>query len=205
MQVYTFPYGPLASNMYLFSIDSDFCLVDPSVSPEVFLAKSDFDESIFSKIKAIFLTHAHFDHVFYCEEWEKLTNAEFFIHESDLKSLSEPSLNCSADMYKPMKFRVKVNDIFKAESFVNGLKVIHTPGHSLGSVCLLFEKNKVMFTGDTLFCGSIGRTDLPGGSMSSMIDSMRLLKNLDDNLKFYPGHGPSGVLIEEKQYNSFFY
>lgn len=205
MQVYSFPYGPLASNMYLFCIDSDFYLVDPSVSPEVFLAKSDFDESIFSKIKAIFLTHAHFDHVYYCEEWSKLTHAQFFIHESDIKALSEPSLNCSADMYKPMKFRVNVNDIFKAESFVNGLKVIHTPGHSLGSVCLLFEKNKVMFTGDTLFCGSIGRTDLPGGSMSSMIDSMRLLKNLDDNLKFYPGHGPSGVLIEEKQYNSFFY
>ncbi len=205
MKVHTFPYGPLASNMYLFNLDNDYCLVDPSVSPKEFLLKSDFDVSVFARIKAIFLTHAHFDHVFYIEEWSKLTNSTVFIHSYDKEALLNPSLNCSGDMYRPLKFNVEVHDIYEAESFVSGLRVLHTPGHSKGSVCLVFENDKVMFTGDTLFCGSIGRTDLPLGSMFSMRESIRLLKNLSDDMEFFPGHGPSGVLYEEKQYNSFFY
>ncbi len=155
-------------------------------------------------IKLILLTHCHFDHVYSAEELRSLTQAKIVIHELDAKGLLDSNVNLSAMMGgSPISFSadIKAADGEEIDLGNTKIKVIHTPGHTKGSVCYLAEDN--LFSGDTLFSGSVGRTDFPTGSFSDMIKSMQRLMALDGEFSVYPGHGSSTKLSSEKKYNPY--
>jgi len=144
------------------------------------------------KINKILLTHTHQDHTLDLRKIVKKTNAEVYVHESeDLKDKGYKIKN------------IKDNDEVSVGKI--NIKVLHTPGHTLGGVCFLFD-NKIL-TGDTLFVGAIGRVDLPGSSENDMKESLKKLSELDDNIEVYPGHDygskPSSTIGYEKKNNAY--
>jgi glyoxylase-like metal-dependent hydrolase (beta-lactamase superfamily II) len=151
-------------------------------------------------------THAHFDHVGGVKGLQDVTGAKFLLHQEDIPLLDYLDDTSNAfglppiprpEVYKPLmdNQEIAVGDAV--------IRVIHTPGHSPGSVCFLM--NNIVFVGDTLFAGSIGRTDLYGGSYTKLINSIKTrLFTLKDHVIVYPGHGPFTTIGEEKQHNPFF-
>jgi hydroxyacylglutathione hydrolase len=197
--------GPLMTNCYIVGCEDtkEAAVIDPgdNVNDILFLlAKNKLT------LKYILNTHGHFDHTGGNKELKESTNAKLMIHKADeimIKNLStlgrEFGLSVenspSADGY------LDDNDII---SFGNiKLKVLHTPGHSQGGVSFYMEGHA--FVGDTLFNGSIGRTDFPGGDYNVLISGVKeKLFVLDDITKVYPGHGPETTIGHEKRYNMFF-
>ncbi len=156
-------------------------------------------------LAGIFLTHAHFDHVLALEELKKRTGAKLYVHSAEEQYLKDPNLNLAgtrwADMNLP-EADVLVNDgdEFKVDGI--SIKVIHTPGHTVGSVCYLI--GNLLISGDTLFAGAIGRFDFPLGSFEDEIRSIReKLMMLDDEVKVYPGHGFSTTIGKQRKENPY--
>ncbi|UCB51906.1 MAG: MBL fold metallo-hydrolase [Candidatus Zixiibacteriota bacterium] len=157
------------------------------------------------KVTYIVLTHGHFDHTGALARLKASTGAEVLIHEKDAPMLSpsgqaQPVLldsgadPCAADRTLKEGDRIQFGE--------NTLEILHTPGHTPGEISLVTDK--MIFTGDTLFCGSVGRTDLAGGSYQKLIESIKekLLTRGDDYL-IYPGHGPASSIGEERRSNPF--
>jgi glyoxylase-like metal-dependent hydrolase (beta-lactamase superfamily II) len=159
------------------------------------------------EILCLINTHGHWDHIADDTEIVRLTSAKVAIHQKDVPLLENPK-----SVLYDLPFRIEgvkpdivLNDGDVIEVGNLRLTVIHTPGHTLGSICLYEENEKVLFSGDTLFAGTIGRTDLPGGSFEDIIKSIQeRLFVLDDDVVVYPGHGPSTTIGQEKQTNVFF-
>lgn len=157
------------------------------------------------KIKAIYATHCHFDHVGGVAALKTAFNVPFYIHKEDKEQLRKvPAIAKMMNMPKTdapkADFELKAGDSIKVGG-VTGT-VIHTPGHSPGGVCFLF--GSTLFSGDTLFKGSIGRTDLFKGSTTELLKSINThLLTLDDNTKVFPGHGDSTTIFEERRDNPF--
>ena len=169
----------------------------------------DYIKENFTSCSGIILTHGHFDHIRGIKKFLETFSCTVFIHEKDVELLEDPKLNGSHYM-DAKDFSLKINNIYYLDDedeidFHNGyiFKVISTPFHTDGSVCLLCEKEHALFTGDTLFKDSIGRTDLPRGNSKLINESLSKLLNLDDSLKVYPGHGDETTLKHEKETNSF--
>lgn len=199
MTVKTIPYGPLASNMYLLSIDSGCFLIDPSVPYE------HMGDDIPSKIDYILITHGHFDHIYAVDEWAgRFPQAKVYCSPKDFICFEDPSYNCSVDFFESVTYSTRPLDVNNLK--LEGLTVLNTPGHSPGSVCFLFEQGeqKIMFTGDTLFAGSVGRSDLKGGDEKQLLSSVASLKTLNPDVIVYPGHGPSSTIKRELVINPFF-
>jgi glyoxylase-like metal-dependent hydrolase (beta-lactamase superfamily II) len=212
MDIITLPYGPLQSNMYLIQGESGFFIVDPSVSPDIVMRRCASVD--LSKIKAILVTHAHYDHISSVFEWmKKCPDVQVFMSDVDVQLLSDPQSNCSF-------FTGSGSDLTFVSSDVSGLKqlsssddqfdikAVPTPGHTSGSVTFDVTDKKdgtrALFTGDTIFAGSIGRTDFPTGDISEMYSSIDIIKKYPDELPIYPGHGPSSTVGYEKKTNPFF-
>ena len=192
------PVGPMQNFVYLVGDES-------AKEAAVIDAGWDIDEIIRNaaesklKISKIILTHSHFDHIQKIQELVDKTNAGIYFHELEFDEISRLVKNGSAKIIK-----LKDNEEIKVGKIK--IKIIHTPGHTKGAVCLLFD-NKLI-TGDTLFVGAIGRTDLPGGDAIKLFESLQKLKRLDDKIEIYPGHDygevPFSTIGGEKKTNPYF-
>ncbi|WP_066683723.1 MBL fold metallo-hydrolase [Christensenella intestinihominis] len=152
----------------------------------------------------ILLTHGHADHIGAVEELKNRYHAKVAIHAGDAEMLVSARSNLSGLMGNPFSIGpadILLEDGDMVEAGNLALRVLHTPGHSPGSVCFL--RDGVIFSGDTLFEGSIGRTDFPGSSMEAMRDSLKRLKELEGDYDVYPGHGAPTTLAQEKAMNPY--
>jgi hydroxyacylglutathione hydrolase len=197
MLVETFTVGMLSTNCYVASSKGtkEAIIIDPGIdlSSE---AEPILDYIAVKKLNLKFIvnTHGHDDHIKGDAFFQKKFNVPICIHRLDEHFIED----LEKDSFLP-------NLLFKDGSLIKvgneTLKVLHTPGHTPGSICLVDEK--LVFTGDTLFAGGIGRTDFPGGSMSEMKTSLKKLMELPLNLLLYPGHGETSIIVEEKKSNPF--
>lgn len=201
MEVEKIVAGVYAANCYLVYEDTKGFIIDPGGHPE----------KIIDRVKAlgftpefILLTHGHCDHIAGAEALRDYFNIPILVSEEDAqmvndRNLSLASLMPSADVKFEADKTFKGGDILYPETF--GIEVIHTPGHTAGCCCFLAGEN--LFTGDTLFQGNIGRTDLATADPQAMEKSLELLKKLDDSLLVYPGHGASSTMKIEKETNPY--
>ncbi|MCM1126102.1 MAG: MBL fold metallo-hydrolase [Lachnospiraceae bacterium] len=157
-------------------------------------------------VEAILLTHGHFDHIWGVEQLKELSGAKVYAYEGERELCEDASLNVSKGAGRACT--VKADEYIKdgEEITAAGIscRLIATPGHTAGSCCYYFEDDKILISGDTLFQESVGRTDLPTGSMSTLVRSIKeKLLPLPDEVKVYPGHGESTTIGDEKKYNPF--
>lgn len=158
-------------------------------------------------VKYIFITHGHYDHVFGTAETKRQTGAEIVIGKNDADHLSDIE-KCNSGMRFP-----KIQELTNADITVSDddelevgnikIKVMETPGHSNGSVCYILHDEKVIFSGDTLFYHSIGRTDFPTSVPQKMRESLKKLASLEGNYNVFPGHGQATTLDEERKNNYY--
>ena len=181
------------ANCYLLMSEGQAMVVDPAPSADAIIRKA---EENGARLVGIILTHGHFDHIVSVDTLRNKLNIPLMIHEEDAEMLEDGRKNAFFDFYgidrkyKPAELLLKDKDtvnIGKEE-----ITVIHTPGHTKGSICLVC--GDVMITGDTLFADSIGRCDLWGGRDDLMKESLELLRKYDKQIKILPGHGPSSLL-----------
>jgi len=198
--------GPFAANAYVAACSrtGEAVLIDPGGDVGRVLA---LREPGGYHVARIFCTHGHVDHVAGAAEARAATGAPLQIHAGDegwLAALPKQAEMFGFDTVEPPKVDHRHAD---GETFMVGeleARVIHTPGHSPGSSCLFFPEAKTIFTGDTLFSGSVGRTDLPGGDVDALFRSIKeKLFTLGDAVQFHPGHGPAGLLGDERRANPF--
>ncbi|MFO7815743.1 MAG: MBL fold metallo-hydrolase [Halanaerobiales bacterium] len=156
------------------------------------------------KVKKIVNTHGHFDHISANQELKEKTGAKIYIHESDSEALINPNKNLSTHLGKnnhlkldKADYTINEGDIIKIEDYK--FEVLHTPGHSPGSICLFDGDNKVLISGDTIFSMGVGRTDFPGSSQAELIDSIEnKILPLPEDVEVYPGHGQATKIGEFK-------
>jgi glyoxylase-like metal-dependent hydrolase (beta-lactamase superfamily II) len=197
MFIETFTVGMLSTNCYVVNSQrtKDAIIIDPGLE---FSSETqqilDYITQGGLKIKSIVNTHGHSDHISGDAIFQGKYNVPICIHKYDAAAIEGLG-----------KGKFPANALLEDGSLIElgneSLKVMHTPGHTPGSICLLGER--LVFTGDTLFAGGIGRTDFPGGSDSDMRLSLQKLVCLPDNFLVYPGHGPTSIMGEEKRVNPF--
>ena len=193
LNIRTLPLGAYQTNCYLvWDEASPSCVViDPGYTPQVVLAEAD---RLGKKIEAILLTHGHFDHVGGVKGIAMDAECPVYLCEDDL---SMPPQMTAGPLY--------YTNLYGEGDFVEAaglsFKVLHTPGHTPGSVCLCCEN--AIFSGDTLFWGSCGRTDLPGGSWATIQKSLKRLAGLPGDYDVYPGHGDATKLSFERNFNPY--
>lgn len=197
--------GSVSTNCY-FAINDDtkeVLIIDPGASaPQLAQKVQDGD----LKPVAILLTHGHFDHASAAEELAGLLQVKIYAHEAERETLETPGLNLSgwegrADVYHVDEYLAD-----EAELPLAGftIRVLHTPGHTVGGCCYYFAEQGTLFSGDTLFCTSIGRTDFPKGSASQLIRAIHeKLMILPDETAVYTGHGEMTSIGTEREYNPF--
>lgn len=156
-------------------------------------------------VKCILLTHGHFDHIIGVNKLKNLTNAKIYIDSDDMQFTTDNSLSLSF-MAAPLEMKPFTADVVLDDGEIIELgnlkiRVMHTPGHTIGSCCYLVEN--AIFSGDTLMKGSCGRTDFPTGSYPQMMDSLKILKNLDGDYHVYPGHECETTLDYERKNNPY--
>jgi hydroxyacylglutathione hydrolase len=197
--------GPLSCNCYVVGDreTSEAVIVDPG-GDACEIASAIAGQGL--TVTAIVATHAHFDHILAADELRSITGAPFMMHAADrpiLDWLQESGrLFLGVDLGDPPDVDADLTEGGRIVAGSASLDVLHTPGHSPGSVSLLGTSN--LFAGDTLFAGSVGRFDLPGGDGRTLQDSITSqLFELDDELLVWPGHGPSTTIGSERETNPF--
>ena len=203
MQIHLLVVGQLRTNCYILQSGKEGMIVDPGDEPERIVR---FVKDIPVKPVRILATHTHFDHVLGVERVRKETQTPFLIHHDDLSLLESMQSRVRQFMGFEVPPPPKVDSYVSEGNVLNvgeeRVRVIHTPGHSPGSISLY--TNGFVLTGDALFNQSIGRTDLPGGNLRTLLDSIRdKLFSLDDKTIVYPGHGPETTIGDEKLANPF--
>ncbi|QNO15749.1 MBL fold metallo-hydrolase [Alkalicella caledoniensis] len=203
LKIKTLVVGPIQNNCYIIYDESkQAVIIDPGGDSEKIIAACDGLD-----VKYIINTHGHLDHIGGNSKLkEEFAVAQLVIHQDDEKMLYDPNLNLSAMMGDKIispKADVVVKDQDTLKFGERSIKVIHTPGHTPGGI--LIQIDDLLFTGDTVFQGSVGRTDLPGGDMKTLVKSIKKqFLSLSNKLKVYPGHGSSSTVGEERQSNPFF-
>jgi len=213
--------GDLETNSYIFSADDQTCcIIDPGGQGEI-IAQTVKDLKLHPQ--AILFTHGHLDHLLGTAALlSSLARSELYcplyIHPAEMEFTgpgcleAHSSMLYSLDPHMIAQYAPDISQIPKADYPLEegmsvgdfGLEVLHTPGHSPGSVCFYYKQGGMLFSGDTLFYGSAGRTDLPGGSSADQKQSLKeLISRIPDGTTVYPGHGPQTTISQEKQTNPF--
>lgn len=193
LQVHALTLGAYQTNCYIIhdKNSASCCVIDPGYEADTIADKL---TELGLSLEAILLTHGHFDHVGAVRDLAADTGCQVWLCANDLN----------------MPAQLTAGQLYYTNTYAEGttvhlagldITVLHTPGHTPGSVCLLVEDT--LFSGDTLFAGSCGRTDLPGGSWEQMCASLKRLAGIEANLWILPGHGESTMLASEKKYNPY--
>lgn len=203
MELITLSHGMFDSNCYILAGKKQCAIIDCGVSSQKVM-------SILTQkgleVKYIILTHGHLDHIHNVAAIQEATKGELCIHEDELELYKDPNKNGysmfgynSVEIAKPDRL-LKNGDKLLLEDLM--FEIIHTPGHSPGSISILC--GDFLFTGDTLFSQGVGRTDLYGGSGKKLVDSIKnQIYTLDGDIKVYPGHGPSTTIAFERENNPY--
>lgn len=202
----SFQVGPIEVNCYILKDNASNAglVIDPGDEAEIilhYIRENNID------VKLIVNTHGHFDHIGANDKLRKALGVELAIHEADASMLTSARENLSAFMGVNAEFKSADKLLKDGDKISFGgctLKVIHTPGHTLGGICL-YDGEKTLFSGDTLFAGSVGRTDFPNGSHSEIVKSVKeRLVDVKDDVTVLPGHGPSTQMGYERRTNPYF-
>ncbi len=189
-----------SSNCYIVCINNGAYIIDPSCSVEVL--ERYLSEGL--RVKGVLLTHGHIDHVYYLEEVLNKYKCKVYLSKYCLELLKDANKNCAImfgidkvfDIQEEMIKKVNDNDLIDGV-----IKVIYTPGHTMDSLCYLIEDK--MFTGDTLFNMSVGRSDLYSGNYLKLVESIKKIYSLGNNFDIYPGHGEKSDLNNELYCNYY--
>ena len=205
LEIKTFTFGPFETNTYVVSNEQEVWLIDPACSNEY--ERQQLERAIENcrlqiedcRLKIV-ATHGHLDHLWGAKWATEKWGVPVLMHEADI-----PMAQAMQQQYDLFGIRTKAES-FPVERLQNteyrvqtGLEIIETPGHTPGSVCFYWPEEKVLISGDTLFCMGYGRTDLPGGNFGQLIDSLERLFMLPENVKVYPGHGEMTSIGAEKR------
>jgi glyoxylase-like metal-dependent hydrolase (beta-lactamase superfamily II) len=218
MLIHSFPAGPWQTNCYVIapSLGSECIIIDPGHAASR-PARSFITENGLKPI-AVMVTHGHLDHMWSVFPIASGYDIPAYIHQADRHLLSDPAAGVSAETLAALSHMVSVDDVFSEPRDVQEIQgnarlelagfditVTHAPGHTAGSVIFdVLDDQRYVFTGDVLFAGAIGRTDLPGGSAQDMNESLRrVILPIDDDARILPGHGPSSTMGIERGTNPY--
>ncbi|MGE5553715.1 MAG: MBL fold metallo-hydrolase [Betaproteobacteria bacterium] len=204
--IQTLPVGLLSTNCYLVTDpeSGEMLVIDPGAEPERILAAIRASRA---RVVAIVNTHGHWDHIGANGAVKEATGAPLVIHAADAPWLGIIHTSTRSGMHLPHPVESPPADrLLRGEEELSlgrhRVRVIHTPGHTPGGVCLYLPG--LLFAGDTLFAGSVGRTDLPGGSLSALLSAIReKLFTLPEETVVYPGHGPTTTIGDERSLNPY--
>jgi hydroxyacylglutathione hydrolase len=209
VSIFSFVFNPVQENTYILWDETRECvIIDPGCFNEYeFILLDNFIKSKNLKPVRLINTHCHYDHIFGVEQCRKAYGLKWEAHRGDALFVKEHASKVAI-------FGISVQPVALPEIELNNgdvinfghssIKVIHVPGHSPGSVCFYEEKSKILISGDVLFNGSIGRTDLQGGDYDTLISGIKLkLLILPDEVEVFPGHGPSTTIGDEKAGNPY--
>lgn len=206
MKVKTLSLGPLGTNCYIITQNDRALVIDPGGESDVITSYLEAKEVT---LEAILLTHAHFDHIGGLDQLRKTHQVDVYMHEAEADWLEDPDLNRSVlflgtdggiKTAQPDKLLTEGKHLIGDFDF----EVLHTPGHSPGSISFVFKEHEFIVSGDVLFHHGIGRTDLPGGSIEVLANSIiNKLYTLPEDYTVYPGHGTSTKIGIEKATNPY--
>lgn len=191
-------------NTYIINEKNEAYIIDPGAPLE------EIDEYITEKsltVIGVLLTHGHFDHLYTLNDVVDKYQCNVYLFHSERDFLFDPSLNLSNILHTPITFKQKEKIVALEESSTlplgkESITLLHTPGHTRGGVC--YKYKRYLFSGDTLFKGTIGRSDLPTSNKKKLMDSLKLIvQKCKDNTMVYPGHGSFTTIINEKHENQY--
>ena len=195
MNIETFSVGPYEVNCSIVSRGAETFVIDPGAEADEIRRRLGT-----RAITAILLTHGHFDHIGAVPELARtFPNCPIYVGERDIPVLTHP-LNQNPPDYPSIE---KPATVAAAPTEILGFRVLPTPGHTPGGVCYFLPDERVLFSGDTLFRGSVGRTDFPGGDMKTLLQSLKSLTALPADTRVIPGHGDETTLQAERDTNPF--
>ncbi len=192
MKIERFVVGMIETNAYILHDENtlEAIIIDPGDEAKRLMQYIEKNNLITTEI---ILTHHHYDHIGAAQDLKKKYTCSISIHKKDVQGLKDPNINHSAKGFRK-SISITPDRVLLDGDIINvgkiQLKVIHTPGHTEGGICLKVENEDIIFTGDTIFCDDIGRWDLEGGSKEKMISTIKhKISNWEDNMMIYPGHG----------------
>ena len=195
----------VGTNCYVvYNENTKECFVVDPAAPSAPLVEFIQTEGL--QLQGILLTHGHFDHIMAVKKVKEKYQIPVYACRQEEAMLAEPTINMTAVYGSACSIKPDVllddGQIFEAAGF--SIQMFHTPGHTKGSCCYYIKEEGVLFSGDTLFCGSVGRTDFPGGSSAEIVRSLhKLVDTLPEDTEVFPGHDASTTIGYEKRYNPF--
>lgn len=200
MAIKTFRVGPMDNCVYFIADEDDALVIDPAHGSAAIVMEE--AGNLGAEIRLILNTHGHFDHIADNQPLHKATQARIVCHRNDEDFLLRPAAQ-GFELPFGINPTMPQQHVWEGSTVVVGslrFRVLHTPGHTPGSVCLYEPGGKMLFTGDTLFAGTYGRTDFRGGSQKDMLASLRRLAKLPADVVVYPGHGDATTVGQEKKW-----
>ena len=208
LHIRTFCFGPFETNCYVVSDErGNVLLIDPACSNDYEQQQlldyiSNFKFTISNLQLSLIATHGHLDHLWGAKWATEQWHTPVFMHEADI-----PMAQAMQEQYRlfgirrqPSSFSIQPIENYKFEIINHKFEILSTPGHTPGSISLYFPEEKVLFSGDTLFCLGYGRTDLPGGNYGQLLDSLEHLFTLPSDVRVFPGHGEPTTIGAERRF-----